>query len=186
MSNFVERETPEFPEKTHTFSPGREGKQHSHHIWHCSGWSRPSHKGGGGGLPFGPHFGLKIWGRPGPARAPRPPPLDPLLHWVCRWFLSRSYSSLFGTQADNGTREAWPTEREGWWKEENEVERRLADPDSKSCAETWKVLLFIATFFSITLCVPLDRVSVVVRDFKIQRVTKRDQHQFSPDNISRS
>ena len=47
MSNFVERETPEFPEKTHTFSPGREGKQHSHHIWHCSGWSRPSHKGGG-------------------------------------------------------------------------------------------------------------------------------------------
>ena len=65
MSNFVERETPEFPEKTHTFSPGREGKQHSHHIWHCKGWSRPSHKGAGG-LPFGPHFGLKIWGRPGP------------------------------------------------------------------------------------------------------------------------
>ena len=64
MSNFVERETPEFPEKTHTFSRSREGKQHSHHIWHCSGRCRPSDKVGGGGLPFGPQFGLKIRGRP--------------------------------------------------------------------------------------------------------------------------
>ena len=53
--------------------------------YHYSGGSRPSDKGGpghpdpeirGGGLPFGPHFGLKIRGGPGPPG----PSLDPPLH----------------------------------------------------------------------------------------------------------
>ena len=56
--------------------------------------------------------------------------------------------------------------------------------DLKRCAKSF--LLFILTFFSIPLRAPLDRVSLVVRDFKIQRVTKSDQHQLSPNNISRS
>ena len=78
MSNFVERETPEFQEKTHTFSRSREGKQHSLNIWHCS--ADPDHhisEGGRGGLPFGPQFGLKIRGRLGP-----PGPLPWIRHCI--------------------------------------------------------------------------------------------------------
>ena len=162
MSNFVERETPEFQEKTHTFSPGREGKQHSHHIWHCSGGSRPSHKWGReGGLPFGPQFGLKIRGKPGP-----PSPLPWIRHCIefvvgsclvpIRLYLERK--RITEREKRDGRSAKGDGRRKTKWKNDwqiltQKVVRRL----EKSCAKSF--LLFISTFFSITLRSPWPRFS---------------------------
>ena len=184
MSNFVERETPEFPEKTYTFSPGREGKQHSHHIWHCSGWSRSSHKEGGG-----TSLRASFWSKNMGEARPGPPGPLPWIRYCIEFVVGsclvpirlclerkriteREKRDRRSAKGDGRRKTKW---KDDWQILTQKVVRRL----EKFCYLSQR-------FFSITLCVLLDRVSVVVRDFKIQRVTTRDQHQFSPDNISRS
>ena len=130
-------------------------------------------EGGRGGLPFGPQFGLKIRGRLGP-----PGPLPWIRHCIefvvgsclvpIRLYLERKRITESekrdrrSTKGDGRRKTKW---KDDWQILTQKVVRRL----EKSCAKSF--LLFISTFFSITLCAPLDHVSLVVRDFKIQRVT---------------
>ena len=136
-----------------------------------------------------------VWSKnKGEARAPGPPsPLPWIRHCIefvvgsclvpIRLYLERKRI----TEREKRDRRSAKGDgrRKTKWKDDWQIlTKKVVQRLEKSCAKSF--LLFISTFFSITLCAPLDRVSLVVRDFKIQRVTKSDQHQFSPDNISRS
>ena len=159
MSHFVERETPEFPEKTHTFTLVVAEKGNNTHT----------------------AYGIAVAGpSPGSATALSLLLVPASSPFVSIWNASRERNARSVTdearRVMEGGKRSGKTTGRSWLK-------KLCG-DLKSWAKSF--LLFILTVFSITLRAPLDRVSLVVRDFKIQGMTKRYQHQFSPDNISRS